>query len=117
VMDDLVQRLRANELRIDHGINELCGTAADRIEALQAQLDEAGRKLNRAKYGEPVFSWEVHKAAMADLRARAEAAEQALAAAVNRLTGMRDDEVGYRHVSHFRRGAAVTLAALPEVKG
>ncbi len=43
---------------------------------------------------------------------RAKAAEQALAAAVNRLTAMRDDEVGYRHVSHFRRGAAVTLASL-----
>jgi hypothetical protein len=38
--------------------------------------------------------------------------ETKLAKAVNRLTEMRDDDIGYRHVSHFRRGTAITLALL-----
>ena len=29
----LIERLRRNELRIDQGINELCGTAANALEA------------------------------------------------------------------------------------
>ena len=39
-------------------------------------------------------------------------AERKLAKAVNRLTDMRDNQTGYRHVVHFRRGASVTLAEL-----
>lgn len=34
----LVERLRRNELRIQEGINELCGSAADRIEAQAAEI-------------------------------------------------------------------------------
>jgi len=73
-MTDLVKRLWKGVADVEQQQE-----AADSIEALEAQLAAAGRALNRAKYGEPVFSWEVHKAAMADLRDRAEAAEQALA--------------------------------------
>lgn len=40
-MDDLVERLKRNSLRIDHGINELCGSAAARIQALETSLAEA----------------------------------------------------------------------------
>ncbi len=48
-------------------------------------------------------------------KARIEAllgAEAKLAIAVERLTAMRDDRIGYRHVSHYRRGATVTLAEI-----
>jgi hypothetical protein len=43
---------------------------------------------------------------------RIEELEAKLAKAVVRLEQMRDDRTGYRHVSHFRRGATVTLAEL-----
>jgi hypothetical protein len=39
--DELVERLRELELRITAGANEACGQAADRIEALTAQLARA----------------------------------------------------------------------------
>jgi hypothetical protein len=45
--DELVERLRQLELRITAGANEACGQAADRIEALTAQLAEA-RESERA---------------------------------------------------------------------
>lgn len=48
------------------------------------------------------------------VRAQIEELEAKLAKAVWRLEQMRDDRTGYRHPSHFIRGAAVTLA---EVKG
>lgn len=38
------------------------------VEALQAKLEKAGRDLNVAKYGQPNFAWQVHLAAMEDLR-------------------------------------------------
>jgi hypothetical protein len=48
---------------------------------------------------------------------RIDARTAKLAKAVERLTNMRDDQTGYRHVSHFRRGAAVTLAEIEGEKG
>ena len=48
---------------------------------------------------------------------RIDALTAKLAKAVERLTNMRDDQTGYRHVSHFRRGAAVTLAEIEGEKG
>lgn len=62
-------------------------SAADAITALRAQLAEAkadkeklGRELNLARYGQPDFSWQVHKEALAAANARADRAEAALAA-------------------------------------
>jgi hypothetical protein len=43
---------------------------------------------------------------------RADEAEAKLAKAVWRLEQMRDDRTGYRHPSHYIRGAAVTLSEL-----
>ena len=42
----LIERLRRNELRIDQGINELCGTAAKDLEAADA-MAEALERLER----------------------------------------------------------------------
>jgi uncharacterized Zn finger protein (UPF0148 family) len=44
-----------------------------------------------------------------ELEAKLAENEVRLGKAVWRLEQMRDDAVGYRHVSYFRRGAAVTL--------
>jgi len=62
-------------------------TVADAITTLRAQLAEAkadkeklGRELNLARYGQPDFSWQVHKEALAEANARADRAEAALAA-------------------------------------
>lgn len=59
------------------------------IAALRAQLAEAkankeklGRELNLARYGQPDFSWQVHKEALATANARADRAEAALAAQI-----------------------------------
>lgn len=51
-------------------------------------------------------------AGWSDANFRALDAGLKLAKAVNRLANMRDDQIGYRHVVHFRRGASVTLAEL-----
>ena len=37
---ELLRRLQRNALRIDHGINELCGSAATAIETLTRELAE-----------------------------------------------------------------------------
>lgn len=56
--------------------------AADAIEAqaaeiarLKTEIERLGRDLNRAKYGEPDFSWAIHNATMVALRDRAKKAE------------------------------------------
>lgn len=43
---------------------------------------------------------------------RIEELEAKLTMALDKLVNMRDDQVGYRHVSHFRRGAAVAILDL-----
>lgn len=45
------------------------------LAAARAEIERLGRELNLAKYGEPNFSWSIHKEAMSDLLARAEKAE------------------------------------------
>lgn len=57
--------------------------AAYALTALRAQLAEAkagkeklGRELNLARYGQPDFSWQVHKEALAAANARADRAEE-----------------------------------------
>lgn len=64
-------------------------TVADAITTLRTQLAEAkadkeklGRELNLARYGQPDFSWQVHKEALAEANARADRAEAALAAQI-----------------------------------
>ena len=49
---------------------------------------------------------------IAELEAKLSKSEALLAKAVWRLEQMRDDRIGYRHPSHYIRGAAVTLAEL-----
>ena len=53
-------------------------SAADRIEELKLELDELGRKLNTARYGQPDFAWSIHEKEMADLRAKLTKAVEAL---------------------------------------
>jgi len=56
--------------------------AADAITTLRTQLAEVktekeklGRELNLARYGQPDFSWQVHKEALSEANARADRAE------------------------------------------
>lgn len=87
---------------------------ADRIEALVRERDAAWNKVAEA-------DTRITSSALDALAAYDQAqdaheaqlgAEAKLAKAVERLTAMRDDRIGYRHAAHFRRGAAVTLAGL-----
>jgi hypothetical protein len=72
--DDLVKRLR----NINGGwAPDEALAAADRIEELETKLAKAvekaerlGREVNIARYGQPDFAWDIHKAAMADLEAK-----------------------------------------------
>ena len=43
---------------------------ADRIEELEQERDDLGRRLNTARYGQPHFAWSIHEEEMADLRAK-----------------------------------------------
>ena len=80
--DELVKRLRG--WRGYHQAN-LSVEAADRIEAVTAERDEAkakveqlGCELNVAKYGQPNFAWSVHVAAMAELQAERDRLQKSL---------------------------------------
>lgn len=57
------------------GLKRSLATARAEIERLKAENERLGRELNLAKYGEPDFSWSIHKEAMSELMARAEKAE------------------------------------------
>jgi flagellar motility protein MotE (MotC chaperone) len=73
-----------------------------RAEAAEAERDEALNQLDSARHSVDVLEKRVgvFKAENARLR--------------EALTDMRDDKIAYRHASHFRRRAAVVLAALQE---
>lgn len=80
-LDALVEYLRGK------GFISQC--EADAITALRTQIAEAkaekerlGRELNLARYGQPDFSWQVHKEAIAEANARVERAKAALAAQI-----------------------------------
>lgn len=47
---------------------------------VQAEKERLGREVNTARYGQPDFSWQLHKEALAEANARADRAEAALAA-------------------------------------
>ena len=87
-------------------------TPDPRIEALTEERDEARAGNHSGNEHEPTW-----RELTEYWKQRAEAVEAKLAKAVERLTNMRDDQTGYRHVSHFRRGAAVTLAEIEGEKG
>lgn len=71
--------------------------AAAAITALRAQLAEAkaekeklGRELNLSRYGQPDFSWQVHKEALAEANARADRADAERAAQIEVDAGLID---------------------------
>ena len=115
--DDLVKKLRDGVIEhakrwsgdthwdlggsVDYDATDaLMEKAADRIEELEAERDDYAFKLAEANN---TYS-EMH-VVMSE-------ANDKLAKAVWRLEQMRDDRTGYRHPSHYIRGAAVTLAEL-----
>ena len=65
--------------------------AADEIDRLRAEIERLGRELNLAKYGEPDFSWSIHKKAMEDLLARAEKAEAKITQLRFEIEKLRED--------------------------
>ncbi len=88
-----------------------CRKTADQIEALTAENERL-----RAIVTDQGETLAVRFRRIELLATTNEALTAKLAKAVERLTNMRDDQTGYRHVSHFRRGAAVTLAEIEEAK-
>ena len=100
---ELIARLRSVHSAAD------CEVAADRIEQLVATNEAliAERDKQAGYKGDAM-------AAYCEACLQLREAETKLTKAVWRLEQMRDDVTGYRHVSHFRRGATVTLA---EIKG
>lgn len=88
-LDALVRKLEAQAYQQGRIARHAMIDAKSAITALRAQLAEAkadkerlGRELNLARYGQPDFSWQVHKEAMAAANARADRAEAALAAQI-----------------------------------
>jgi hypothetical protein len=116
--DDLVKRLRdrAKQERLIQANNEAVAAAL----MGQRLLFDQGHRSPSNTYAvrlsldhEKCAKQDAELAADWDEAAdRIEALEAKLAKAVERLTAMRDDRVGYRHVSHYRRGATVMLAEI-----
>lgn len=91
-LDALVRRMESVSLQVGVPIRTILDSdvirkAAEAITALRAQLAEVqaekerlGREVNTARYGQPDFSWQLHKEALAEANARADRAEAALAA-------------------------------------
>lgn len=73
--EELIAYLRRAAVSYSHPLWK----AADRIEALVKEKQRLGRELNMARYGQPDFTWAMHKETMAELQARAEAAEAKVA--------------------------------------
>jgi hypothetical protein len=85
---------------------------AGRIEWLIFMLEAKGEEVeNMVRLAEPMLSDALAAAdkRIEELEAKLTENEVRLGKAVWRLEQMRDDAFGYRHVSHFRRGATVTL--------
>ena len=112
---ELIARLRGWARDIQEGSKAIWAMdqdlkeAADRIEQLVATNEAliAERDKQAGYKGDAM-------AAYCEACLQLREAETKLTKAVWRLEQMRDDVTGYRHVSHFRRGATVTLA---EIKG
>ena len=77
-----------------------------------AQMREMARDLIRDSVIEDAIAQRIAQIVEFIHEDRIKPLEAKLAKAVERLTAMRDDRVGYRHVSHYRRGATVTLAEI-----
>lgn len=58
------------------------GNLRAKLAEAQADKEKLGRELNLARYGQPDFSWQVHKEALAEANARADRAKAALAAQI-----------------------------------
>jgi transcription elongation GreA/GreB family factor len=98
--NDLVKRLRGMDG--DSMSIKTLDEAADRIKELEAMLESA----EQAGYANAMEAErKLHEDRIEELEAK-------LAKSVWRLEQMRDDRTGYRHPSHYIRGAAVTLAEL-----
>ena len=70
-----------------------------RAERAEAERDQLGRDLNRAKYGNPDFTWSVHKQAMAEMTERAERAEAERDAALAGAVKIDDEKA--RTYAHY----------------
>lgn len=68
--DALMDRIKAHRSAPDVYDPPTFEQMADRIEELERERDDLGRKLNTARYGQPDFAWSIHEEAMADLRAK-----------------------------------------------
>ena len=76
--DALMDRIKAHRSAPDVYDPPTFDQMADRIEQLEKERDELGRKLNMTRYGQPDFAWSMHEDAMADLRAKLAKAVAAL---------------------------------------
>lgn len=90
-----VQRLRDDLQKKDEEILDL----RTRVEAAEAEKARLGRQLNAARYGQPDFSWALHKEAMLELQADRDAA----LARVEKLRGARRDQMEARVEAVLRR--------------
>ena len=76
--DALMDRIKAHRSAPDVYDPPTFDQMADRIEELEKERDELGRKLNMTRYGQPDFAWSMHEDAMTDLRAKLTKAARAL---------------------------------------
>jgi hypothetical protein len=98
----------------DEGGNEY--VSVERVKALEAENARLKARVDAAEAAlEAESDWAlVQPNAHATLRAERAALKAESARLREALADMRDDKIAYRHASHFRRRAAVVLAALQE---
>jgi len=70
-IDALESDLKSEGRATDNALDNMDAALA-KITQLRAEIASLGRELNTARYGEPDFGWELHKAAMSDLKAEVE---------------------------------------------
>ena len=63
--DALMDRIKAHRSAPDVYDPPTFDQMADRIEQLEKERDELGRKLNMTRYGQPDFAWSMRMAAIA----------------------------------------------------
>lgn len=68
-----------------------------KLAEVQAEKEKLGREVNIARYGQPDFSWQIHREALAEARARAAAAFEMAVDAVEDYCADMPDLAGHGH--------------------
>lgn len=82
-------------------------TLRTQLAEVKAEKERLGRELNLARYGQPDFSWQVHKEAIAEANARADRAEADLQA----MTMLKENYAAMKDRAEAERAAQIEVDA------